>query len=818
MEEIRAVGMRTFKQSDPSTIQDKFLVLYTGWYACPGDGEPISPDHHGWKQWFDEQTPDMERPHVDVYPDLSSYSPSELYPVPGLVNNTDEQCFLFSHFHWMAEHGVDGAFVERWVGNLEVGQEHSRKFCDDVMGCVREAAEKESRVFAIQYHVGSIPADEITNILEQDWENVVSNEKGFLSSPNYLREKGMPVIAVEGLGWRDAGHTPDLVRSIVSMFRRNMPEGVYIMAYIPTYWRTMEIDADPNPELVDVWLDELDAICPNMSPPNEERMKADVEFIRGRLGSGQRTVDYIAPVNAGESMHNMNYGGEERNKIRRNGGKFLWDAISIASKLGIRTLYGISWDDYCRGFALMPVVPHRNLLPQSDKCRFMALDEDGYDLPSDWYMRICGLAAEALHNKGVVSETFPLGELEDYWTIRYRLDHEACVSLLSEILGQGRSIWRRLVNNGIGLQDAQHLVDFLSKVIDDTALPMTHAKMKQMFLLLFRLARSFQVFPASYELQGIKCDLNNPVHHGGFGYVCKATHKGHRVCVKAVRLFQRQDSVKQLRAIAKELVLWSHLSHPNIVPFYGVWVPTTAVSGICIVSPWMENGNLAQYLVKYPDTPRLPLLSDVSAGLEFLHRSKIVHADLKACNVLVSNAGRAMITDFGASHIASTTSGTTTTTQSAMTPHWTAPELLKADNVRPSEASDVWAYGCVAYEVMTGKIPFHNKTPFQVLSALMKGNTTPLRADPDRGAINIDKRLRMLMKQCWDYDPKQRPKAEEVVQFFVDLKIQDDRPLPTIDRSALTAVRRANAHVRINYEWVYEVLELVGGCVSEGSS
>ncbi|KXN82471.1 Serine/threonine-protein kinase HT1 [Leucoagaricus sp. SymC.cos] len=615
-----------------------------------------------------------------------------------------------------------------------------------------------------------------------------------LNSPSYLKENGKPVISLTfrsialipvltDLGFRDAGHTPALVRSIVAMFRRITPGGAYIMGYLPAYWRTSEMDADPNPEFVDVWLNEFDAICPHISTNNGERMKVDMKFIRKRLEGGQKTVDYVPSVFPGQSSHNQTSRNDKWNNIKRDGGRKLWKDIYNANMLGVRTMYGVSWDDYCSGYALLPVVPKKNLLPQSDKCKFMALDEDGYDLPSDWYMRICGLATETLHSKTLVSQTFPLRELLDYWSVRCRL------------LNQGGSLWKCMINTGIGQQDAQHLVDFLSKV-----------------------------FPASYELRGIECDLNKPIYEGGFGYVCKASHKGHVVCVKAVRLFQRQDSTKQLQALAKELILWSHLSHPNVVSFYGVWVPDTAVARICIVSPWMENGNLAQYLDKFPHMPRLLLLSDVSAGLEYLHRSKIIHADLKACNVLVSDDGRAMITDFGASHIALTCLATST--QTAISPHWTAPELLKSDRARPTQASDVWAFGCVIYEVWmhfpsfesyfellgkvtTGKMPFYNMTPLQVISTLMKGKITPLHIDPNRSAIQIDKPLKTLMTRCWAFDERERPTAEAIVRFFEDFQLQDNRLSPTTDHLALTSVHRANAEITINYERIYKILDQV---------
>ena len=116
--------------------------------------------HHGWLHWFNYPILDGGRPNIDVWPDVSSYSPSELFPASGLKFKSGEQPFLFSsrhpqtvqrHFHWMAEHGIDGAFLQRFAGqcDLDNGNEGIRRIRDEVGQRVREAAEKENRVFAI---------------------------------------------------------------------------------------------------------------------------------------------------------------------------------------------------------------------------------------------------------------------------------------------------------------------------------------------------------------------------------------------------------------------------------------------------------------------------------------------------------------------------------------------------------------------------------------------------------------------------------------------------------------------------------------------
>lgn len=75
---------KVIKRADPSTIHDKFMVGYQAWFTCPGDGAPLDPGHHGWLHWFNYPIPDGGRPNTDLWPDVSSYSQSELFVAPGL--------------------------------------------------------------------------------------------------------------------------------------------------------------------------------------------------------------------------------------------------------------------------------------------------------------------------------------------------------------------------------------------------------------------------------------------------------------------------------------------------------------------------------------------------------------------------------------------------------------------------------------------------------------------------------------------------------------------------------------------------------------
>ncbi len=69
--------------------------------------------------------------------------------------------------------------------------------------------------------------------------------------------------------------------------------------------------------------------------------------------------------------------------------------------------------------------------------------------------------------------------------------------------------------------------------------------------------------------------------------------------------------------------MWSHLSHPNLLPFYGIYQADDYLGRVCLVSPWMKNGNVNEYLNAHPETPRLPLVCIhifASHGMIFYNR------------------------------------------------------------------------------------------------------------------------------------------------------------------------------------------------------
>ncbi|EUC60589.1 tyrosine kinase catalytic domain protein [Rhizoctonia solani AG-3 Rhs1AP] len=137
------------------------------------------------------------------------------------------------------------------------------------------------------------------------------------------------------------------------------------------------------------------------------------------------------------------------------------------------------------------------------------------------------------------------------------------------------------------------------------------------------------------------------------------------------------------------------MKHRNIHQLMGVILFKDQYLGM--VSEWMENGNLREYLQTHPDANRYQLCIDVASGLEYMHARNTVHGDVKALNVLVSPDGIARLSDFDFS-VMSEASGllfTASSNSRSGSVRWVAPEMLAEETPKRTKESDVYALGMV---------------------------------------------------------------------------------------------------------------------------
>ncbi|KAG6818747.1 hypothetical protein H0H93_002155 [Arthromyces matolae] len=333
-------------------------------------------------------------------------------------------------------------------------------------------------------------------------------------------------------------------------------------------------------------------------------------------------------------------------------------------------------------------------------------------------------------------------------------------------------LMERLYDLHIGLHPIFQLLDLPD--LDDEA-------KKQIVVATQRLSEDSNLYPACYELKGVKLE-GYAVHGGQFTEIYRGDFQGQVVCIKAIRLFQRDQVEHTLKKFAKEVILWGQLQHSNILPMFGVF-RLTSKTRISFVCPWMENGNITTYLTNKPNSLRQLLALDVASGLQYLHSINIVHGNLRGANILIDNDGRARLSDFGISSAFDTdilqwTSQSSGASQGGSV-RWQAPELFQ-DTDRPvdnTQQSDAYALACVFYEIFTDNMPLIDIKDRAVTKSVQSG-VRPKRPEPSspswtRGLNDV---IWALMERCWNEKPNKRPSSGDVMRKLQEIAPRDSRP------------------------------------------
>ncbi|XP_031661483.1 mitogen-activated protein kinase kinase kinase 13 [Oncorhynchus kisutch] len=228
---------------------------------------------------------------------------------------------------------------------------------------------------------------------------------------------------------------------------------------------------------------------------------------------------------------------------------------------------------------------------------------------------------------------------------------------------------------------------------------------------------------------------------GAQGAVFLGKLHGNEVAIKKVRE-QKETDIKHLRK----------LKHPNIIGFKGV---CTQAPCYCILMEYCSQGQLYEVLrAGRKVTPRLLVdwASGIASGMNYLHLHKIIHRDLKSPNVLVTQQDTVKISDFGTSKELSDKS---TQMSFAGTVAWMAPEVIRNEPV--SEKVDIWSFGVVLWELLTGEIPYKDVDSSAIIWGVGSNSLhLPVPSTCPDG-------FKILMKQTWQGKPRNRPSFRQIL-------------------------------------------------------
>jgi Tol biopolymer transport system component/predicted Ser/Thr protein kinase len=261
--------------------------------------------------------------------------------------------------------------------------------------------------------------------------------------------------------------------------------------------------------------------------------------------------------------------------------------------------------------------------------------------------------------------------------------------------------------------------------------------------------------------------ISSKLGEGAMGEVYRATDSklGREVAIKLIPEDFARDALRMVRFTREAQVLAS-LNHPNIAAIYGV-------EDRALIMELVEGQTLTERIAQgaIPLEDALDIARQIADGLEAAHDKGIVHRDLKPSNIKITPGGTVKLLDFGLAKsdgpwatttpieeaptltVASTGAGVVLGTAAYM-----APEQARGRNV--DRRADIWAFGVILYEMLTGQQAFAGETVTDVLASVV-------RHEPD--LTRVPTKVRPLLERCLAKDPKKRLRDAGDAMLLLDL-------------------------------------------------
>ena len=279
-----------------------------------------------------------------------------------------------------------------------------------------------------------------------------------------------------------------------------------------------------------------------------------------------------------------------------------------------------------------------------------------------------------------------------------------------------------------------------------------------------------------------KLRLIREIGSGSFGVLYKGEYRGKKVAAKfpSGTHNDNQDQLRAMREFFQELSVLSKVKHENIIRVVGAM---TKMPRLCIVTEYVDNGPLNNYLLNQGTSLKLSaqveIACGIARGMAYLHSKNFIHRDLKASNVLLQStiipmtakgeniegkmistgpqgSLRPIICDFGLSREVAK--------DGAMTPEtgtyrWMAPEVIA--HSKYSISADVYSFAIVLWEIVCeGHVPYPEHTPLQAAVAVVQKGIRPILP------YNSHPIMMNAMERCWVSEPENRPRFTDLVMDF----------------------------------------------------
>jgi Tol biopolymer transport system component len=276
------------------------------------------------------------------------------------------------------------------------------------------------------------------------------------------------------------------------------------------------------------------------------------------------------------------------------------------------------------------------------------------------------------------------------------------------------------------------------------------------------LAALFSSEPAEPDARPTRIgghDIVGVLGSGGMGEVYRAhdSRLQRDVAIKILPVAVAGDR-ERLTAFEREARVLASLNHPHIAQVFGL---DESAGAPALIMELVEGPTLADVIVKRADAPVplsrvLTMARQIADGLDAAHEKGIVHRDLKPANIALTAEGDVKILDFGIAQTGAPQTGLVVGTPAYMSPE-------QARGLPTDKRTDIWAFGCVLFELLTGRRPFAGTTASESLAAV-------LEQPPDFSLLpaGTPMAVRSLLEHCLDKDPRRRQRDIGDVRLVLD--------------------------------------------------
>lgn len=254
---------------------------------------------------------------------------------------------------------------------------------------------------------------------------------------------------------------------------------------------------------------------------------------------------------------------------------------------------------------------------------------------------------------------------------------------------------------------------------------------------------------SQYKISRSSLSIQEKIQEGAFGKVYLGEYIGQKV---AIKVYKKHTNKKlHIESFLKEVDILNSLRHPNILLYMGICFDG---DNYLMISEYLENGSLFDHLHRMDtfleEDLIFQMIMSILRAMNYTHSKGVLHCDLKSSNILIDQNWNIKVADFGLSKKIINFNVEDERKGKVGTPNWMAPEICRGE--KNTEASDVYSFGLIVWEMVTRKIPFEEYSYAQIMGLVGYSQKINLDIPSDCHPL-----LNYIMKSCIQFSKEDRP-------------------------------------------------------------